>query len=193
MRHGAKVTKTYHAPATPCDRLLQHPNVSEEDKDRLRQQRAELDPVDLLRELRQCQETLAQLSGKTVAPAVHEQQLDDFMRALPRLWKQGDARPNHRRKPNRARHWRTRKTLSRASLPKPSIGWSAILKAPPKLCSRNSALSIPTNFNPVNCEPSNVASATGVPEKRENSSYQVRLAERLTSGFPRRPHSNIPR
>jgi hypothetical protein len=49
------VRKTYHPPATPCDRLLQHPQVSEETKALLRDQRVRLDPVGLLHKLRECQ------------------------------------------------------------------------------------------------------------------------------------------
>ena len=43
-RCGAKVTKRYDKPATPCDRLLGHDAVSVKIKEALREQRAKLDP-----------------------------------------------------------------------------------------------------------------------------------------------------
>lgn len=108
VREGAKVRKTYHPPATPCDRLLQHPQVSEETKVLLRDQRVRLDPVALLHKLRECQAALAQMAGRTVPQDVQQTDVEEFMRALPLLWKQGEARPTHRQKPKPARHWRTR-------------------------------------------------------------------------------------
>ena len=50
-REGSKVTKKYDEPKTPCDRLLDCPEVSEEIKERLRARRQELDPIDLAEEL----------------------------------------------------------------------------------------------------------------------------------------------
>ena len=47
-RDGARVHKTYHAPMTPCDRLLGLTNVAETVKARLREQFTALDPVQLL-------------------------------------------------------------------------------------------------------------------------------------------------
>ena len=46
-RNGGSVTKRYSKPATPCDRLLDRDDVSEEMKSRLRQNHAALDPVSL--------------------------------------------------------------------------------------------------------------------------------------------------
>ena len=45
-REGAKVIKKYHPPATPCERLLERKDVSDECKEQLRRTLAELDPVD---------------------------------------------------------------------------------------------------------------------------------------------------
>ena len=47
-REGARIKKAYHKPATPCERLLAHPSVSEEAKERLKAERSGLDPLDLL-------------------------------------------------------------------------------------------------------------------------------------------------
>ena len=47
-RNGGSVTRRYSKPATPCNRLLDRDDVSEEMKRRLCQNRAALDPVSLL-------------------------------------------------------------------------------------------------------------------------------------------------
>ncbi|MEM9864494.1 MAG: DDE-type integrase/transposase/recombinase [Myxococcota bacterium] len=108
-RQGAKVKKTYYPPATPCDRLLAHPTVSEHAKARLLEQRARLDPVSLLHKIRECQASLATMAGRTVPEETQRADVDQFLRALPLLWRDGEARPTHRRKPKPARTWRTRK------------------------------------------------------------------------------------
>jgi hypothetical protein len=50
-RDGAKVTKKYHAPATPHERLLADERVTGECKERLRRTFSILDPVLLLSQL----------------------------------------------------------------------------------------------------------------------------------------------
>jgi hypothetical protein len=54
-RDGARVTKRYPAPMTPCERLLSLPSVDEAVKARLRSQWAQLDPVRLLHDIRAAQ------------------------------------------------------------------------------------------------------------------------------------------
>ena len=51
-RNGGSVTKRYSKPATPCDRLLDRNDVSEEIR---RKSRSELDPVSLLHSIRESQ------------------------------------------------------------------------------------------------------------------------------------------
>ena len=51
-REGAKVIKRYHAPATPYERALAHPKLSNAIKRRLRETYRSLDPVALLAEIR---------------------------------------------------------------------------------------------------------------------------------------------
>ena len=58
-RNGGSVTRRYSKPATPCDRLLDREDVSEETKLRLRKSRSELDPVSLLHSIRESQSALA--------------------------------------------------------------------------------------------------------------------------------------
>lgn len=109
-REGSKVTKRYFPPATPCERLLGHPEVDDGTKARLREQRAKLDPVALLQTLR---ETQAQLAS--FAPTAEDSEettscssLESFLAQLPELWRQGEVRPTHRQRPKRPRTWRTR-------------------------------------------------------------------------------------
>jgi hypothetical protein len=60
VREGAKVTKKYHLPATPYERLLASDRVTEPCEDRLRQVFSTLDPVDLLNRIREAQRSLRQ-------------------------------------------------------------------------------------------------------------------------------------
>jgi hypothetical protein len=54
-REGAKIIKRYHAPATPYERALAHPDVDPAIKDRLREMYHTLDPVALLVQMREAQ------------------------------------------------------------------------------------------------------------------------------------------
>jgi len=108
-RNGAKVKKFYSQPTTPCDRLLGHPGVDAHVKELLRAERDTLDPMALLHRMRQAQSALASFASSGEVTDQQEQELDQFLAHLPRLWEQGEARPTHRKAPAQARHWRTRK------------------------------------------------------------------------------------
>jgi hypothetical protein len=108
IREGAKVTKSYHPPATPCDRLLAHDAVGEEVKSTLRRQRDQLDPVELLHRIRQGQSAMAALSTGEPSDGPGRKSLDEFLASLPELWRLGEARPTHRKGEGKARYWRTR-------------------------------------------------------------------------------------
>ncbi len=110
-REGAKVRKSYFPPATPCDRLLKNEKVGEEAKERLREQKASLDPVQLLHTIRELQATLAALAssnGYENGATPESKSLAEFLKQLPRLWKDGEVRPTHRKAPSSPRNWRTR-------------------------------------------------------------------------------------
>lgn len=65
-RHGARVTKRYDAPATPCTRLLVSEAIPEAVKEHLRAVGENLDPLALLDEIRSGQRALASITaGKT--------------------------------------------------------------------------------------------------------------------------------
>jgi hypothetical protein len=105
-RAGAKVHKRYHAPATPYQRLLDDPRTSEETKLRLQDIYAGLDPVWLLRDIREAQSRLAALADGMAAVVTDEgvqPDLAGFLESLKFIWKQGDARPTAVSKPKQKR------------------------------------------------------------------------------------------
>jgi hypothetical protein len=108
-RDGAKVSKRYARPATPCDRLLGHDAVSAEAKEALREQRAELDPVELLHGIRNAQAALAALVSPELGVGPQRQSLEQFLSQLPTMWRVGEVRPTHATRPVKPRTWRTRK------------------------------------------------------------------------------------
>jgi len=108
-REGARVTKRYDAPATPCDRLLQDDSVDDRVKEALRRERAQLDPIELLHRIRQAQGALSALTSPESGHSPNQGNLDQFLAQLPRLWLLGEVRPTHRKTAAKERHWRTRK------------------------------------------------------------------------------------
>ena len=107
-RDGAKVTKRYDKPTTPCDRLLAHPSVNARVKEFLQEQRAGLDPVELLHRVRDAQAALASLASPQLANGPRHESLEQFLSQLPRLWRLGEVRPTHSKRTTKPRHWRTR-------------------------------------------------------------------------------------
>jgi hypothetical protein len=111
VREGSKVKKLYYPPATPCDRLLAHPEVEATTKEKLRSQREGLDPLELLQRIRQGQSALAALSIGEPGNGPDRQSLDQFLAALPEIWRLGEVRPTHRKEAPKAHYWRTREDL----------------------------------------------------------------------------------
>ena len=107
-RNGGSVTKRYRKPATPCDRLLERDEVSEEVKQRLRDSRARLGPISLLHTIREAQSALAAVNAADSANAPNSESLEHFLSRLPDLWRQGEARPTHVWKTRAPHTWRTR-------------------------------------------------------------------------------------
>jgi hypothetical protein len=108
IREGARIKKTYHKPATPCERLLGQASVAEAVKEALRGEQGRLDPLELLHRIRDAQAALAALSSGELGGAERES-LEQFLAGLPELWRQGEARPTHRESVPQPRAWRTRK------------------------------------------------------------------------------------
>ena len=109
IRDGARVIKRYSPPATPCDRVMQHDEIRVVVKNELREYRAGLDPVALLRSIREAQSAMAAMSSPQPQGVPHSESIDRFLARLPNLWQQGEARPTHRDQVRSTRHWRTRK------------------------------------------------------------------------------------
>jgi hypothetical protein len=109
-RDDALVHKVYHAPATPCERLLADDRIDAPTKTLLEKQFKSLDPVRLLQEIRLSQQTLSDIAAHGVqaaAPSVTPD-VTVFMASLSSAWKDGEARPTHRKQPDATHWWRTR-------------------------------------------------------------------------------------
>ena len=94
---GAQVTKRYHPPQTPCERLLLDDAVSEAIKMKLREVADALDPLQLLEEVRAMQSHMVVLAdgGKPQASSTHEPNLSAFLAGLSSAWRAGEVRPTH--------------------------------------------------------------------------------------------------
>jgi hypothetical protein len=94
-RDGAKVTKRYHPPQTPCERLLAASGIEASTKTKLREIAAELDPLKLLEEMRAVQAYLATLANGEATPSLSGDPPDlaAFMASLSSAWHAGEVRP----------------------------------------------------------------------------------------------------
>jgi hypothetical protein len=95
QRDGAKVTKRYHPPQTPCDRLLQADSLQTATKTALNEVAANLDPLKLLEEMRAVQAYLTVLSDGEAPPAEASEppNLAAFVAGLSTAWHAGELRP----------------------------------------------------------------------------------------------------
>jgi hypothetical protein len=105
-RDGAVVRKRYHPPATPYQRLLEDPRVSEAVHARLRSTASGLDPVRLLQAIRAAQQRLVEIAdrtngGETSAPS--QPTLEEFLSGLRMAWREGEVRPTAQPKPKAKR------------------------------------------------------------------------------------------
>jgi hypothetical protein len=111
-RDGARVSRRYHAPATPYARLLATGRLEPGVEERLAAEFAALDPIVLLAAIRGSQERLAALAihgGNVDPPApVTGGELADFLSGLGTAWQAGEVRATHRAKPKVRRYWRSR-------------------------------------------------------------------------------------
>jgi hypothetical protein len=105
-REGARVHKRYHKPATPHQRLVSDPRVTDDVKRELERVYATLDPVRLLRDMRAVQLRLAEMAdvpNGIAASAGDAPALDVFLDGLRTSWKAGEVRPTARSKPKAKR------------------------------------------------------------------------------------------
>ena len=101
VRDGAKVTKTYHAPATPYQRLLADGRISEEIRQQVTATYAKLDPVRLLHTIRGIQQELVELADRPVAgepTGTTAATLEQFLSGLRTAWLDGEVRPTSKPK-----------------------------------------------------------------------------------------------
>lgn len=110
-RIGARVSKKYDVPQTPCARLLLANSVEDGMKEKLRAVAATLDPLRLLDEIRTVQRHIADLAAGEVRHVVAhtDADLESFLKSLATAWQDGEVRPTHRAKQKPCRDWRTRK------------------------------------------------------------------------------------
>ncbi len=96
-REGSTAKRSYHAPATPCERLLSHPAIGDATKTRLREVAAMLDPIRLLEEIRNGQSQLTALAdGRGLEPPkAGDPDLSRFLSTLATAWQHGEVRPTH--------------------------------------------------------------------------------------------------
>lgn len=112
QRDGARVSRRYHAPATPYARLLATGKLVPEAKERLEAEFVALDPIGLVAAIRAAQERIAALAahgGNADPPApVSASKLADFLSGLGTAWQAGEVRATHRTKLKARRYWRSR-------------------------------------------------------------------------------------
>lgn len=107
---AGKVKRYYDKPMTPCDHLLSHPAVPSDVKKSLELQGKSVDPLDLLHRIRQQQAVLAALACRDISAAgPGRESLEQFIKQLGEMWRQGEVRATHRTSPKKVHNWRTRK------------------------------------------------------------------------------------
>ncbi|RTL81600.1 MAG: ISNCY family transposase, partial [Hyphomicrobiales bacterium] len=96
-RDGARVRKSYSAPATPHQRLIADARAPDAMRARVNEIYGSLDPVALLRDIRAIQERLARLTdaAPTSDPSAPPP-IDQFLSSLRTAWKDGAGRPTDR-------------------------------------------------------------------------------------------------
>ena len=117
-RDGARVSKRYHAPLTPFQRLQAHPDVSDAIKQALTAQFEVLDPVAMLHDIRQAQARLVALADAKPtddADVADGVDVEQFLEGLRHAWKEGEVRPTSRRKPSAPRGRRRPDPLAKAT------------------------------------------------------------------------------
>ena len=106
-RDGARVSKRYHAPATPCQRLLADLRTPRSVQEHVADLSATLDPIRLLRQIRSQQQRIVDIVDKPVSESSDTAMppLEQFLAGLRTAWAEGEARPtaNPAEKPKRGR------------------------------------------------------------------------------------------
>jgi hypothetical protein len=107
QRQGARVHKQYYLPETPYRRLMGREDVPTATKEMLQRQIESLDPVLLLKHIREAQEMVLAIS-QSGTPAVVAPDVAGFVKSLSTAWRAGEVRATHRQEPKPGGRWRTR-------------------------------------------------------------------------------------
>jgi hypothetical protein len=132
-RVGAKVTKQYHAPATPYSRLLASDQIPESIKQQLQTAFAALDPVQLLQQIRFRQQELVAAEERPSAEPSSGCTTEAFLQNLRTAWQEGEVRPTHQKRKRAPRTWRTRPDVFAAVWPR----LLEQLQASPEACAKD--------------------------------------------------------
>jgi hypothetical protein len=94
-RDGAHISKRYHPPQTPCERLLLTESMPLAAKSKLSEIAGVLDPLKLLEEMRAVQSYLVVLADGETPPDLTSEPPDlaAFMAGLSSAWRAGEVRP----------------------------------------------------------------------------------------------------
>jgi hypothetical protein len=89
------VRKTYHPPATPCQRLLADPRTPAAVREKVAALQARLDPIALLQELRMAQQQLVEIADRpaTLPEEGAPPAIGPFLAGLRVAWKDHEVRP----------------------------------------------------------------------------------------------------
>ena len=106
-RDGARVSKRYHPPATPYQRLLADPRTPQAVQNKVADLSATLDPIRLLRQIRAQQQLIVDIADQPVVEpdTASLPPLEQFLAGLRTAWSEGEARPTAKpvEKPKRGR------------------------------------------------------------------------------------------
>lgn len=106
-RDGAHVSKRYHPPATPHQRLLTEPRTPKAVRNKVADLSATLDPIRLLRQIRAQQQLIVDIADQPVVEpdTASLPPLEQFLAGLRTAWSEGESRPTAKpvEKPKRGR------------------------------------------------------------------------------------------
>ena len=166
-RDGARVSKRYHAPATPGQRLLADPRTPAAVGERVAELARTLDPIRLLRQIRAHQQGVVELADQ---PATEPEDtavppLEQFLAGLRTAWAEGEVRPTAR-PPTKPKHERRR--------PDPLVKVTEQLHAgsrpsrgvPAASCWSGFSRPIRTSTRTVSCAPCSGGSKAGAGRRR---------------------------
>ena len=152
MRDGARVIKRYSPPATPCDRIMQHDEISVVVKNELREYQAGLDPVALLRSIREAQSAMAVMSSPEPQGPPHSESLNGSWSAYPTSGNMGKLGPPTGPKCAHLATGVPGRILSKACGARCWCGFKKTPTPTPRICWQNYGRPIRAGSEMLNCE-----------------------------------------